>query len=186
MLCIGTPNNYSSTIYLQDKSLSLQQLNQASYQIYFHLAIITFLKKVIGKKMIKIIMSIGLLLIINLSANLLDDGLAEYEKGNKKLASELYTEACDTGDRQACLNLGILYFTGDGVEQDKMKAKNLFTKTCKSRFAKGCFRLGVLYNRGFDGLKQDQHKAKLLFGKSCNIGYERACEQFRMLDKRGI
>ena len=136
--------------------------------------------------MIKIIMSIGLLLSINLSANLFDDGLAEYKKGNIKLASELYTEACDGGDKQACLNLGIMYFTGDGVEQDKIKAKELFTKTCKSRFAKGCFRLAIIYNQGCDGVKQDKLKAKLLFGKSCNIGYQRACEQFHILDEKGI
>jgi len=136
--------------------------------------------------MIKIIIIIGLLLSINLSANLFDDGLAEYEKGNVKLASELYTEACDTGDKEACLNLGILYFIGEGVEQDKIKAKDLFTKTCKNRFAKGCFRLAVLYNRGSDGVKQDKHKAKLLFGKSCNIGYQRACGQFHILDDKGI
>jgi len=136
--------------------------------------------------MIKIIMSIGLLLSINLSASLFDDGLAEYKKGNIKLASELYTEACDVGDKQACLNLGIMYFTGDGVEQDKIKAKELFTKTCKSRFAKGCFRLAIIYNQGCDGVKQDKLKAKLLFGKSCNIGYQRACEQFHILDEKGI
>ncbi len=136
--------------------------------------------------MIKIMISIGLLLSIELFANLADDGSVAYKQGNAKLASELYIKACDSGDKQACLDLGILYFTGDGVEEDKMKAKKLFKKTCKSRFAKGCFRLAVLYNQGFDGLKQDNLRAKLLFGKSCNLGYERACEQFHLLDDRGI
>ncbi len=134
-------------------------------------------------------MSIGLLLSINLFADLVDDGLAEYKNGNSELAGEIYTKACadgsHNGSSNGCLNLGILYYTGNGVEKDKIKARKLFAKACKSNSSKGCLNLGLIYNRG-DGVKQDQLKAKYLFYKACEAGNMGGCEQYTILEKKGI
>lgn len=135
--------------------------------------------------MIRIIMSIVFLLNVTLSATLLTDGLAECKKGNMQRAAELYNEACDGGDKYACIELGVLHVNGDGVKKDRKKAKKLFTKSCKSRHSKACFYLGVLYKQGSEDIKQDKRRAKLLFGKACNIGYEKACEQYRLLHVKG-
>ena len=43
----------------------------------------------------KLLLIISLLLGVNLFADLVNDGLKEYEKGNKQKAKELYTKACD-------------------------------------------------------------------------------------------
>ncbi len=132
--------------------------------------------------MIKIIMSIGLLLSANLFAGLVDDGLAQYNKGNKKEAIELYTKACDGGDMHSCINLGLLYGSGDGVKQDARKAKELFVEACKVRYSKGCFYLGVLYKQGADGVKQNKRRALMAFNRACTIGDQRGCDQFNLLN----
>ena len=132
--------------------------------------------------MIKIIISIGLLLSVNLFADLVDEGLAQYNKGNKKEATELYTKACDSGNKHACIKLGLLYASGDGVNQDTRKAKKLFVEACKARYSKGCFNLGVLYKQGADGVKQDTRKAQMAFSRACYIGDQRGCEQFNLLN----
>ena len=131
-------------------------------------------------------MSIGLLVSINLFANFAGDGVEAYQKGNITLASELYTKDCKNGNMHACINLGILYATGNGVEQDNIKAKKLFVKACKKRYSKACFQLGVLYKQGRDGITQDKRRAKMFFAKSCDIGYERSCEQYDIMNEKGI
>ena len=97
---------------------------------------------------------------------------------NKKL--------CEKGSLIACVDLGIMYFTADGVEEDLKKSEELFVDACKGRVANGCFYLGYLYKRGGNGIKKDKRKAKLAFGRACNIGSERSCEQFRILEAKGI
>ncbi len=132
--------------------------------------------------MIKIIIGIGLLLSVNLFAGLLEDGLAQYNSGNKKEAMVLYTKACDGGDMHACISLGLLYGSGDGVKQDTRKAKELFVEACKVRYSEGCFYLGVLYKQGSDGVKQNKKRALMAFNRACTIGNQRGCEQFDLLN----
>ncbi|MFA6137697.1 MAG: tetratricopeptide repeat protein [Sulfurimonas sp.] len=132
--------------------------------------------------MIKIIISIVLLLSVNLFAGLVEEGLAQYSSGNKKEAIVLYTKACDGGNMHACINLGLLYGSGDGVKQDTKKAKELFVEACKVRYSEGCFYLGILYKQGSDGVKQNKRRAQMAFDRACKIGYQRGCEQFDLLN----
>ena len=104
--------------------------------------------------------------------------------GNDQLKQN--TKSCEEGKLFSCIDLGIMYFTSDGVAEDLKKSEELFTEACKGRVAKGCFYLGYLYKRGGDGVKKDKLKAKLAFGRACNIGSERSCIQFRKLEAKGI
>ena len=104
--------------------------------------------------------------------------------GNDQLAEN--TKSCNEGKLISCIDLGIMYFTADGVKEDLKKSKELFTEACKGRVAKGCFYLGYLYKRGGNGIKKDKLKAKLAFGRACNIGSERSCIQFHRLEAKGI
>ena len=104
-------------------------------------------------------------------------------------SSELFLnnkETCEKGSLIACVDLGVNYFTAEGVKEDLKKSEELFRKACKGRVAKGCYYLGYLYKRGGVGVKKDKLKAKLAFGRACNIGSERSCEQFRKLEAKGI
>jgi len=47
-----------------------------------------------------------------------------------------------------CSNIGILYASGKGVEQDYTKAKIFFEKSCQGDYGRGCWYLGILYENG--------------------------------------
>ena len=104
--------------------------------------------------------------------------------GNNQLTDN--NKLCNEGSLVSCVDLGVMYFTANGVKEDIKKSEELFTKACKGRVAKGCFYLGYLYKRGGNGIKKDKLKAKLAFGRACNIGSERSCIQFRRLEAKGI
>jgi len=101
--------------------------------------------------MIKIIIAIAIFLSINVSAN------------------QKYKQDCKDEKMLSCVELGILYYTGDGVKKDIKKSKKLFEKACKKRISRGCGYLGYVYLRGGDGVKVDKRKAMLAFSKGCDI-----------------
>ena len=53
-----------------------------------------------------------------------------------------------SGDASGCSNLGVMYFSGDGVLQDKSKALALFSKACDLKDEHGCENYAVLKNQG--------------------------------------
>jgi len=130
----------------------------------------------------KILMSIGLLLSINLFAGLLTQGMNEYEKGNIKLASQLFTKGCENGNVYSCIELGKMYAVGEGVQLNNKKAKKLFSKACKKGYTGGCFNLGKIYYQGGNGIKQNKKLAKSAFGTACTYGHEQSCDMYKRLD----
>jgi len=145
--------------------------------------------------MTKIIISILLLLSLNLSADLIDNGpdngsteykngLVEYQKGNIPLASELYSKACEHGSMQGCTSLGIMYFTGDGIKENPKKAKKLLTKACKNRHSKACYHLGSIYKRGADGIERNIRKSRMFYAMGCKIGYDKSCDQYNLIREK--
>jgi TPR repeat protein len=80
--------------------------------------------------------------------------------GNAKtdLPLEQLAQACDGGDALSCFNLGVMYYKGDGVEQNKVLAVQLFRKACDGGGASGCFNLGVMYRNG-DGVVKNETTA---------------------------
>ncbi len=136
------------------------------------------------KKIIIILLCIWSL---NLSADLVDEGLMEHQKGHATKASELYTKACDNGDMKGCVKLGVLYFTGDGVKENHKKAKKLFVKGCKERYSLACYHLGTLYKRGGTGIKRNFRKSRMFYALGCKIGLEKSCEQYNLIrEKREV
>jgi TPR repeat protein len=117
--------------------------------------------------MIKIIITMAIMLSINLSAN------------------SKFKQECDNGQMQSCIELGILYYTGEGVKEDIKKSQVLFKKACKNRVARGCYYLGFVFLRGGEGTQQSNRKAMLAFARACNIGSERACVQYHKLEAKG-
>lgn len=53
-------------------------------------------------------------------------------------AVPLYIKACKGGDAESCVNLGILYQSGEGMPRDEAKAAELFDKACDDGHAIGC------------------------------------------------
>ena len=100
-------------------------------------------------------------------------------------ANQEYKQLCDNGKMQSCIELGILYYTGEGVKKDMKKSQKLFKKACKNRVSRGCYYLGFGFLRGGENIEKSKRKAMLSFGRGCNIGSERSCVQFRILRDKG-
>lgn len=121
--------------------------------------------------MIKIIITM-LLLSLSLSANSVDNGVLSYKK------------ACDDGNLNSCVKLGIVYFVGDGVEQNHKKAKKLFKKACKKKYSAACYHLGTLYKRGGDGIKRNYKKSRFYYARACRMGLIKSCDQYNLIRQK--
>lgn len=118
--------------------------------------------------MIKIMISIAIFLSINISAN------------------QKYKEDCKNGKMLSCIELGILYYTGDGKKQNIQKAQKLFKKACKNGISRGCGYLGYVYLRGGEGVAIDKRKAMLAFSKGCDISeHDMYCFKYQKLKDEG-
>ena len=51
---------------------------------------------------------------------------------------ETHKKSCDQGAANACIQLGVIYADGSGVERDNQKALALFSKACEMGDAVGC------------------------------------------------
>lgn len=100
-------------------------------------------------------------------------------------ADEKLKENCNNGQMQSCIELGKLYYIGDGINKDIKKSQKLFKKACKNRVARGCYYLGYVFLRGGEGIEKSNRKAMLAFGRACNIGSERSCIQYHKLKDKG-
>ena len=54
----------------------------------------------------------------------------EMAKQDKQKAIKLYLKACDGGEMVGCSNLGVMYYKGDDVAQNKKIAMDLFKMAC--------------------------------------------------------
>lgn len=111
---------------------------------------------------------------LNLFSNEVDSGLYFAMKGDFTKAKELWEHACFMGDSNGCNNLGNLYESGQGVEQNYSEANDLYKLTCDTQVARGCFNLGLSYAKG-NGVDKDIIKAKNLFAKACYLGEQKGC-----------
>jgi hypothetical protein len=127
----------------------------------------------------------------NISIDLVSDGLKAYEEEDYKTAFELFSQACDMGDANGCLNLGVMYYNGGDVQRDIPKAIELFKKACDMGDANGCLNLGLIYESGEgEDVQKDIPKAIELYTKACDMGYAYGCYRLeccmnmkRVLDK---
>lgn len=81
---------------------------------------------------------------------------------------------CEGGKARSCTDLGSMYETGRGVEQDYARAAELFKKGCEGGDMLGCTYLGGLYETG-RGVEEDKPQALVLYQKGCQDGIQLAC-----------
>ena len=81
--------------------------------------------------------------------------------------------------------MGVLYYSGEGVERDSKKANELFSKACRLEFADGCYNLGISYFYG-EGVKQDTNTAKKYLNKACDLGSQVGCDGYKKLNELGF
>ena len=113
--------------------------------------------------------------------NQLYPGITAYFKGqsyyNQKdyaKAMPEYRQACDEGDKDGCVSLGLMYENGDGVSQEYGKPLALYGQACDAGNAWGCYNLGSLYENAH-GVTKDYSKALTLYKQACDGGEMDSC-----------
>jgi TPR repeat protein len=84
-------------------------------------------------------------------------------------ARMFFEYAADKGNAYAMLNLGLLYYKGEGVAQDYAKAREWYRKAANKGEARAMIELGVLYENG-QGVAQDYAKAREWYEKAADKG----------------
>ncbi len=89
-------------------------------------------------------------------------------------AIQFYGKACESGERDTCFKLGMIFDTGEMSVQDKARAAEAYQLACNRGSADGCNNLGVLYGTG-DGVGRDLARASTFFTMSCELKEEVGC-----------
>lgn len=112
-------------------------------------------------------------------------------------ASPPIVGACKAGDladcqnkceklknQSSCVNLGLMFASGQGVAQDNNKAATLFQGACNGSIGSGCERFGVALHNGL-GIQADLPRAADTFKKGCDLKSASACNQLALMNVRG-
>ncbi len=109
-------------------------------------------------------------------------GYLYHRENNPQKSLTHYQRACDLHDGDACLDLGILFATGDGVALDQATSYKLFLKACDLGKGQACFNAAIQLDKT-TGYGQDEKLYALeLLNKACSLHYDKACasaEAFR-------
>lgn len=102
-------------------------------------------------------------------------------KQNGVKALELYSKACESGEKYGCSNAGGMYYSGiAGVKRDFIKARSYAKKGCELDEGNACLGLGNMYADGEGGAK-DEAKALDLFEKACGLDLGLGCNNAGVL-----
>ena len=107
-------------------------------------------------------------------------------RGNAKtdLSREQQAQACNGGDASSCFNLGVMFASGDGVEENKARAVQLFEKACDGGEAQGCSNLGFMYSKG-NGVEQNKARAVQFYQKACDGSNAGSCFNLGLMYSKG-
>ena len=100
-----------------------------------------------------------LLASVNSYANSYNDGLLAAESGDYQKAAAQWKPLAGRDNAEAQFNLGLLYHSGSGVEQDEQKAVALYHKAANNGYSYAQEYLAVGYQEGWFGLPKDAAKA---------------------------
>lgn len=100
-------------------------------------------------------------------------------------ALRLLSKSCETGDGRGCVNLGVMYEQGLGVEVNEERAVSLFEKGCATNAERGCTNLGVMTQKG-RGTAQNYARAISLFEEGCVRNDPMGCRRLGITFEQGI
>jgi TPR repeat protein len=120
------------------------------------------------------------------------DAKSDYDQGQKAQTKEDYAKAaafhekaCDLGETDSCVSIGLYYRTGYEIKQDEKKALALYKKACDKGNMEGCWSFGFMYEYS-EGLEIDVKKANEFYKKSCDGGYAEGCSSVALAYEAGI
>jgi TPR repeat protein len=116
------------------------------------------------------VMVIGWLYLFGgLSAGTFEEAIDAHARGDYAKALRLIRPLANNGDASSQFNLGLMYMTGQGVQQDDAAAALWFRKAAEQGLALAQSDLGVLYRDG-RGVTRDFTEATMWFRKAADQG----------------
>ena len=112
-------------------------------------------------------------------------GLTDFSAGRFGEALTAWQAAAQAGDPDGALYLGVMYDTGQGVEQDYGQALAWYKRAADAGSAAGAFNVGVLYDSG-TGVAQDPAEAAAWYGRAAAKGFARAQYNLGLMEEQGI
>ena len=103
------------------------------------------------------------------AAGTFEDAVDANARGDYVKALRLIRPLANDGDAAAQFNLGLMYMTGHGVQQDDSAAALWFRKAAEQGYAFAQSNLGALYRDG-RGVPQDDTEAVMWFRKAADQG----------------
>lgn len=93
----------------------------------------------------------------------------------------IYQQYAEQGDTEAQFNLGSMYLSGQGVEQDHAKAAFWFNLAAQANCYRSLYHLACLYMEGM-GVNQDSEEAEKLIRRASELGCSESAEWIRQKD----
>jgi len=103
------------------------------------------------------------------AAGTFEDAVDAHARGDHAKALRLIRPLANDGDATAQFNLGLMYMTGQGVQQDYSAAALWFRKAAEQGYAFAQSNLGTLFRDG-RGVAQDDTEAVMWFRKAADQG----------------
>jgi TPR repeat protein len=98
-----------------------------------------------------------------------DEGQAAYDRGDYVTAYEEFKALAEQGHPKAQFNLGLMYYSGQGVPQNNAEALKWFHKAAEQEHAGAQYNLGLMYYSG-QGVDQDYAEAVKWFRRAAEQG----------------
>lgn len=117
-------------------------------------------------------MTTGLVLVLLISpaiAGDFEDGLASYKRGDFTAAFSAFKKAAEQGDARAQVDLGYMYYNGQGITQDYQQAAYWMRRAAEQGNAVAQTLLGNMYADG-QGVTQDYQQAVFWYRKAAEQG----------------
>src|SRR5882724_5667141 len=99
-----------------------------------------------------------------------EDAVEAHSRGDSQKALRLIRPLANDGDAVAQFNLGLMYATGQGVQQDNAAAALWFRKAAEQGYAPAQSNLGTVYLYG-RGVTQDDTEAVAWFRRAAEQGH---------------
>jgi uncharacterized protein len=112
---------------------------------------------------------IGVAQTLGLARDTADAAYAAYQEGHYQTAMRLARPVADDGDARAESLLGLLYYHGQGVQQDFTAAATWLRKAADQDDATAQSLLGIMFFKG-QGVPQDKTEAVTWFRRAADLG----------------
>lgn len=110
------------------------------------------------------------------------EGVAAYKLGSYQKAFAKFNPLAAKGDVDAQFFLGVMYFRGQGVEQDFRQSLKWYLKAAEQGDVQAQSRLGVMYGNGH-GVPRDMVQAHRWYSLAALAGNEDARENRKLAER---